>query len=75
MTTTTPDLPILAQSPADKARQFIAAEKKAREQAAVDEFNAVVQQICKMHRVSFHIGMTVWGDGRNTPQVLFVAQD
>lgn len=75
MTTETADLPILAQTPAERARRFIEAEKKAREQAAVDEFNETVKRICREHRVSFHVGMTVWADGRNAPQVLFVAQD
>jgi hypothetical protein len=56
-------------------RELLAADGKAREAAAASEFNQAVQHICQEHRVTFHVGVTVWGDGRNTPQIVFVAVD
>jgi len=62
-------------APPDDARSILAAEKQAREQAAVAEFNKQLNLICREFRVTFQVGVTVWGNGQTTPQVVFVAQD
>jgi hypothetical protein len=75
MTTKTPtaEKPTNGHLTPTQLRELLAADGKAREAAAVDEFNKAVQHICQEHRVTFHVGVTVWGDGRNTPQIVFVA--